>query len=830
MRISRCLWTLLGILLMLGSLHAQDDLSSTITLTVDAGYGGHYRENYWLPVRVQVRNDGPNLSGSLIIRPETSGRVVSNAYSTPIDLPANSEKVAFLHILARPNPPLITVELLDTEGTRIEQATVALVYTDPQDAINIVVQDAGRGSSVNTTALHSAGRAAFDVAWGVSNIPDAAPALKAVNTLWLDGIDTNTLTTVQRSALREWVIGGGHLIVIGGPNAAANGGGLLDILPFVPTGAVRVNDLSTLAQFALLPNQLLQGETLIASGTVAPEGRVLAASGDDPLLIRRGVGGGTVDYLTADPLLDPLSTWTGRADLWQQMIATANPRPFWTQEAVGLSSMATAMAILPGVELLPPVGSMALFLLAYIILIGPINYWILNRLNRRGWAWLTIPICIIAFTALAWSVGFNLRGSNITLSRIQVVQTWPDQKDAQVEQYVSILAPRRAVYSLQPPPSRLLRVLPTVSQGGLLTEALAQSTANIIETNTFTAERFAVDGGIFANFGVSGTRPQPNISGTFTLSYQADGTQAWQGSIRNEGDKTLYDGILLARGVVYALKKPLAPGDLITFDPTELPVDTATALAAPAPLELPYARLPVLRENFQTRQFDQQTQRAILNEAIIPAKLVGAAAQKAERRRAIITSYMFDQFGATAYGNHVYLVGWSDEAGDDITLSGATFTPLDTTLYLIQMDAAIPPAPPTQSVTIMPDQFTWTSLERTNVDSMGGLNNLTLLPGASVVMQYRPLEGAVLKQVDELVLYLDRGSGFGRQVGLELWNWERQEWNELTDTNVQDYLLVSPRRYLGPQNTVRVRLTLKPDVTYGSAWVRRFSLMQRGKF
>lgn len=827
MRLSRWLWGLLATLLIAGGLYAQDDLSSAITLTVDAGYAGHYRENYWLPVRVQVRNDGPDLNGTLIIRPETSGRVVSNAYSTPIDLPANSEKVAFLYIQARTNPPEIIVELLDSDGTRVEQRAATLLYTEPQDALHVIVQDAGRGTSVNTASLHTANHAAFDVVWSVGNVPDYAPALKAVNTIWLDGVDTNAFSTAQRTALREWVASGGHLIVIGGPNAPANAGGLTELLPFTPTGAARVNDLSELAAFALHPNEALEGETLIVSGDVAPEADVLASSGENPLIVRRTLGAGVVDYVTVDPLLDPFINWIGRADLWRQIIVTAPPRPFWTQQAVNLSQMATAMSILPGVELLPPVGSMALFLLAYIIVIGPINYIVLNRLNRRGWAWITIPICIIAFTSLAWSVGFNLRGSNITLSRIQVVQSWPDQDLAQVDQYVSILAPRRAVYSLQPPAGRLLRVLPTVNQGGLLTEALAQSTANIVQTTTFSAERFAVDGGIFANFGVAGTRPTPQITGSFTLTYQPDGTQAWQGVLRNEGSETIYDAVLLARGVVYYLTEPLAPGDLITFNPADLPVDSSTALAAPTPLELPYSRLQVLRENFQTRQFEQQSQRAIYNE-VPTTRLEGIVAQQAERRKALVNAYVFDQYGAAARGNDVYLIGWSDAPGDDVTLEGATFTPLDTTLHFIQLTSDVTP-PTNQTITILPDQFTWFSLERKEV-SGEGLNNMTLLPGTDVVMQFTPLEGAVLDEVDELVLYVDRGSGFGRQIGVEVWDWERAAWEQLSDMNVEDYTLFNPERFLGAQNTVRVRLTLRVDMDYGSAWIRRFSVIQRGQF
>jgi hypothetical protein len=235
-----------------------------------------------------------------------------------------------------------------------------------------------------------------------------------------------------------------------------------------------------------------------------------------------------------------------------------------------------------------------------------------------------------------------------------------------------------------------------------------------------------------------------------------------------------------------------------------------------------------LRENFQTHQFDQQTQKAILNERTsLPVE--GVAGQQIERKRALVNAYITDQFGANARGNNVYLVGWSDVAGDDVTLSGATFTPLDTTLYFIQLASDVQPAPAGQLVAITPDQFTWSSIERTSV-SGEGLNNMTILPGASVVMQYTPLPGAVLDQVDELDVYMDRSSGFGRQVVLELWNWERGVWEAMSDTQVEDYSVFDPQRYLGDQNAVRVRLSLDVEVSYGSAWVRRFGLTQRGQF
>ena len=48
---------------------------------------------------------------------------------------------------------------------------------------------------------------------------------------------------------------------------------------------------------------------------------------------------------------------------------------------------------------LPSIEGLLLLLLGYIVLIGPINYLVLRRLDRREWAWVTMPLLVVGFTA-----------------------------------------------------------------------------------------------------------------------------------------------------------------------------------------------------------------------------------------------------------------------------------------------------------------------------------------------------------------------------------------------------------------------------------------------
>jgi hypothetical protein len=800
---------------------AQD--TALVSLQIEAGYEGAFREGYWLPVRVEVSNRGAALTGKLIVRPETSGRVVSNAYSTPLELPAGSVKTTFLYLQARAFPPEITVELLDAEGVRVTQQKVGLQPLESQDRLHVLLTG-DTATSIPLNSVRAAGTTARQVRWSAAYLPDYAAALQAVDTLWIIGADTTTLTTAQRQALTLWVLDGGHLVVTGGAEAAARLSAIVDLLPLQPTGTQGVDEVAALARFAQRSERLAQ-RTIITTGNLREQAVVLAATDDLPLLARWQYGNGTVDYLTVDPALAPLNNWEGAADLWFAIGSTSYPRPFWTQNVLDAQNAALAMSILPGIDLLPPVTSMIAFLVAYIVLIGPVNYWVLSWLNRRGWAWVTIALCILLFSGLAWTVGFNLRGNEVTVSRLNVIRGWAHSDIALLDQFVSVLAPRRGTYTLEVPAERLLRVLPTLSQSGFLQTNVAQSNVEIEQGSQFRAREFAVDGGIFANFGVTGTVAKPAISGEFALVYNADGTQGLQGFIRNDSDITLTEPLLLTRGGSYALGAPLAAGDLVTLDTANLVImPTKDRQPVASGLEYPYERVIGLRENREIRAQNAQSILEISSTALRAGD--GLQTQVNNRRRALLDALLADLYGSPGRGDEVYLVGWAQIPANDVTLLGTPYLNLDTSLFVLQLPVTTTP-PRGETVTLHPDQFQWVSLIREAVEG-DSAHNLTLLPDSTVVMRYTPLPSAVLRTVQEVTVRVDRSSGYGRNVRVEIWNWATQEWESLGSLQDDEYVLAQPQPYLGAQNAVQIRLALQTEV--GSAWIRRLSVVQSGEF
>lgn len=805
-----------------------------VEMSVSAGYDTYFRESYWTPVRIEVQNSGVPIEGKLIIRPETSGRVVSNAYSTPVNLPTDSNQTVFLYIQARTFPPELFVELIDNDGVRVAEERAIITAVNPQDLIHVVVTG-GSAQPVTLNDVHTGGFAARQALWTPANLPDRGAALEAVDTLWLSNVDTGTLTVSQQDALRDYVLDGGHLFVMGGPAWEDTTRGIVDLLPLIPDGTTGVDDLTALADRAGDYDTVLDERTLVTTGTLR-EGAVIVAETEDqlPLIVRQQYGAGLVDFVLADPSNEPLRSWDNIGDLWQLLTADINPRPAWSYGFHDPNAAATAIAVLPGIDLLPPASSMMLFLAAYILLIGPVNYLVLNRLNRRNWAWLTIPLFIGVFSVLAWTVGFNLRGNDVILSRLTVIRSHPGSETAAFDQLVGILSPRRETYELDAGETRMLRVMPEIQRGGFLSQNITQSTAEIVQGTGFSAQGVAVDGGIFANFNVMGTAQAPAIGGSLSLSYNPNQTQSMRGLVRNDSDSlTLYEPVLLARGVAYRLGDALAPGDIVTFDENDLTLAHEADYPAPSPVELhrQFSGFNSLTaSNVANVRRSEDTITDILGLSEDQTRFSGDTVEGQEylRRRAFLRSFMRDQHGDTGRGHQAYLVGWSsDPYASSIQPGDTPFTAVDTTLFITELDVHVERPGANEAVTIQPDQFTWVSLERDQQD-IGGPNNLMLISETGITLQFMPIDGAVLEEVNEMRLFIDRGASYGRDVILSIWNWQTQEWEPVDSNRQEDYVFTAPARYLGPDHTVRVQLYL--DSSLGSARINELFITQTGTF
>ncbi|MFL5777862.1 MAG: hypothetical protein ACJ761_02860, partial [Chloroflexota bacterium] len=267
--------------------------------------------------------------------------------------------------------------------------------------------------------------------------------------VWQD-LDSSRLSAGQLTALRGWVAGGGRLVIVGGTAGPAALSAFPDaLLPYRPDATIDV-PRTTIATLA--PGLPTAGADVPGLSGQLSEGTVLAAVGDRPVAAERPYGSGSVTLVGIDPTASWITESKASDILWRRLLPS---RSVGTLSFGDDSQIIGAVANLPSLALPPLTGLLAL-LGAYILLIGPINYLVLRRLDRREWAWVTMPVLIVAFAAGAYVFGSTLRGSEVIVNEVAIVRGAPGATDGTAQSYLGVFSPSRGTYQLEVPGGALL--------------------------------------------------------------------------------------------------------------------------------------------------------------------------------------------------------------------------------------------------------------------------------------------------------------------------------------------------------------------------------------
>lgn len=397
---------------------AAAQTSQDITLELDAGYDGLFHTGSPLPVVVTVSNNGADIQGRIVIQFANQQR---STVVQEVDLPRGSRKR--LHLWLQGN---------DFGGDAVQARLIvddrALVIANervtPIDESVALVAYVGENPPQALPNLRAAlNRPANTISLMPAELPDLDGLLVALDMIVLG---QGELTPAQIAALRRWVIAGGTLLIDGGPDVriAEN---LLDLLPATPGkviegAALGRRDIARARRLTPLPGARSHPN---------------AAS---PLWVERSFGAGVVRLSAISP--EQLSSGVNGRSFWSPSRQADQLAELWAMDLPQLRPL------LPGLAL-PSTGALALFLLVYILLIGPANYLFLRRIDRREWAWITIPTGVLLFTAFAYLLGFGLRGGNPILIDVTLVQAAPGEAAGRAVSNVGFAAVRRDNYTVE---------------------------------------------------------------------------------------------------------------------------------------------------------------------------------------------------------------------------------------------------------------------------------------------------------------------------------------------------------------------------------------------
>lgn len=420
---------------------------ASVTMNARILLQGHARTGSWAAIEVDLQNGGPSILGEL----QMDGGSQSNArFATAIDLPTGSHKVYVLHA----QPPAfgrnVKVQLVVNDQV-VDSVDVAyLVHEATQLVVGVIAErPQALVSQINLPANPFGAQPAL-VPLSVADLPTRTEGWSTLDRLVWQDIDSNELSPDQIDAMRRWVAGGGRLVIVGG----SAGIGTLsafpdDLLPYRPSSTV---DLDPTVLTSLIGPLPAGAAVLPAMAGTLGAGRALATSGDRVIAAELSYGSGRVTILGFDPTTQWLAESKAVDALWTAALPTRNGDGTLLADD---SQLVQAVYQLPNLAL-PPTSGLLILIAAYILIIGPINYIVLRRLDRRELAWITMPVLVLTFAAASFGYGALLRGTDVTVNEIAIVRGAPGATEATAQVYFGVFSPTRSTYRVDLPQGPLL--------------------------------------------------------------------------------------------------------------------------------------------------------------------------------------------------------------------------------------------------------------------------------------------------------------------------------------------------------------------------------------
>jgi hypothetical protein len=502
---------------------------------------GHTRIGSWMAIEIHVTNNGPAVKGEVGM---TGGSLGQTHFAVAVDLPTQSDQRYLLY----GQPPSfgqdVTVALVSA-GKLVASSKAAFVTHDATQLMVGIVAERPQ-AIVGELALQpsAAGAAPAIVSLGVADLPDRLEGWSALDRLIWQDVDTNTLSHAQLAALEGWLAAGGQLVVVGGTAGASALNGLPDeILPYRPVTTVDAAPADLTGLIGQLPSDATDLPAL--AGTLS-EGRSLATHGADVIAAQSTSGAGSVSLLGFDPTTPWLAASKSVEGLWRRLL----PQRSVGGPLIGSddTQMVSAVTQLPSLAV-PPIGGLLILLAAYILLVGPINYIVLRRLDRREWAWFTMPALIVGFAVAAYGFGSLLRGTDVIVSQVAVVRGAPDSTAGSAQVYFGIFSPSKDSYQVDIPGGALLSS-PIASDFGSGTAA----SIDVMQGNSARIRNLVVGSGTLRTVRADSATTVPRIAADLRL---ADGKL--QGTIKNASNRRL-DAVTLVLGTSVASLGNIEPG------------------------------------------------------------------------------------------------------------------------------------------------------------------------------------------------------------------------------------------------------------------------------
>jgi hypothetical protein len=276
------------------------------------------------------------------------------------------------------------------------------VWARDSDTLNFLSVLNQKGYDVNVVHLKA------------EDLPDEALMLDGLDLIALNDVASDQLKEDQVKAITTWVERGGSLVLAGGEGYPKTAKAFDAIAPVTYSGTASLDRLPTLEKEG--GKELPMTSSFTVSRATVRSGETTVQESGIPLFVKSERAKGKVWYVAYDLSLNPLASWNGNPALWEKVLQglakTSFPDGRGPQHNIVNQLMESQYALDLFPSLKPPAFYLLLSLfMGYVILVAPLLYLILKKIDKREWAWVIIPVFSLVSSAGIYLIGASDKNS-----------------------------------------------------------------------------------------------------------------------------------------------------------------------------------------------------------------------------------------------------------------------------------------------------------------------------------------------------------------------------------------------------------------------------------
>ncbi len=460
---------------------AQEPATSALRVEYELGFGGEFKRGVWIPVHAEVTNQsGDVFQGQFVVEAEdVDGVMITYSDQTQLFELAPGESSSLVQYIKVGRLPWRVVAGIKSQETQayVDQRLFDEAGGGNRKATSYFILQLGKDLPLSRSRLQSSLSADADLVElslirqdQFDRLPAEWIGYESIDLMVLPTAESGILDQLspqQARAIRDWVYQGGRLILFAGKNAVSmveDNSPLADLIPGVVTGTAEQWQTSGLENYGNAQQRLFLSSTNNPLATLdVTDGRVILRDQENaqalhPLVVRSVRGFGMVVYVAFDIDIPPLDQWSSTGRVLEKLIAVGRNAGDDDDSLSGDSGNHAGYRDLSGqlrsqleqFDSVTPVQFIwiAALLALFVLMIGPLDFFLLRKLNRLHWTWVTFPSAVVLIAVVIIVMTQTLPADKPMMNQLHIVDIDAATGTVRGTEYLAVYSPEVAAFDV----------------------------------------------------------------------------------------------------------------------------------------------------------------------------------------------------------------------------------------------------------------------------------------------------------------------------------------------------------------------------------------------